>query len=119
MWFHLSTIQAGISTVTLLLDRFEKTVAMEGMMLVNSSLITHPPERNDVRVLSVPANDIALSPGNSQVVNMVALGTVVKVTQIMPLELTNSAMAKMLSHKDSAKMTALNERALDAEYNAV
>lgn len=88
-------------------------------MLINSSLIARLPERNDVRVLSVPANDIALSLGNSQVANMVALGAVMKATGIIPLQLIKSAMAKMLSHKDSAEMTALNERALDAGYNAV
>lgn len=101
------------------LDRFEKTVDEGGMMLVNSSLVTRPIERNDVRVLSVPANDIALSLGNSQVANMVALGAVIKGTQVVPLELMKGAMAKMLSHKDNAEMIALNERALDAGYNAV
>jgi 2-oxoglutarate ferredoxin oxidoreductase subunit gamma len=101
------------------LDRFGTTVARGGMMLVNSSLVTLPPERNDVRVLSVPANDIALSLGNSQVANMVALGAVIKGTEIVPLELIKGAMARMLSHKDSADMITLNDRALDAGYNAV
>jgi 2-oxoglutarate ferredoxin oxidoreductase subunit gamma len=100
-------------------DRFEKTVAKGGTILVNSSLIARPAERNDVRVLNVPANDIAVSLGNPQAANMVALGAVIKATGIIPLELIKSAMAKMLSHKNSAEIIALNEQALDAGYNAV
>jgi 2-oxoglutarate ferredoxin oxidoreductase subunit gamma len=100
-------------------DRFEKTVARGGTILVNSSLITHPTERNDVRLLSVPANDVALSLGNPQTANMVALGAIIKATGIISLEPIKSAMAKMLSHKNSAEIIALNEQALDAGYNAV
>jgi 2-oxoglutarate ferredoxin oxidoreductase subunit gamma len=101
------------------LDRFEKTVAKGGTILVNSSLIARQTRRKDVRVIRVPANDIALSLGNSQAANMLALGAVIKATGIIPLKLIKGAMAKMLSHKDSAETIALNEQALDAGYNAV
>lgn len=101
------------------LDRFEKTVAKTGIIVVNSSLITRPTERNDVRALSVPANDIAVSLGNSQAANMVALGAVIKATEVISLQLIKSTMAKILSRKNNAKIVAVNEQALDAGYNAV
>lgn len=101
------------------LDRFEKTVAEAGTILVNSSLITRPTERNDVRALSVPANDIAVSLGNSKAANMVALGAIIKATGIIPLELIKSTMVSMLSQKGSAKVIAVNQQALDAGYRAV
>lgn len=101
------------------LDRFEKTVAEGGTILVNSSLIDRPIQRSDVLVLSVPANDIAVSLGNSRAANMVALGAVIKATGTISLELIKSTMARMLSHRNSAKLIALNEQALDAGYNAV
>ncbi len=101
------------------LDRFEKTVAEAGTILVNSSLITRPTERNDVRALSVPASDIAVSLGNSQAANMVALGAIIKATGTIRLELIKSAMSRMLSHKDSAKLVAVNKQALEAGYNVV
>jgi 2-oxoglutarate ferredoxin oxidoreductase subunit gamma len=100
------------------LDRFEKTVASGGTIVVNSPLISRPVERNDVRVLSMPANDIALSLGNAQAANMVALGAVIKATGTVPLELIKSTMARMLSHKDGARLIALNGQALDAGYEA-
>jgi len=50
---------------------------------------------------------------------MVALGAIIKATGIISLEPIKSAMARMLSHKNSAEIIALNEQALDAGYNAV
>jgi len=101
------------------LDRFEKTVAAAGIIVVNSSLITRPIERNDVQVLSMPANNIAVSLGNPQVANMVVLGAVVKATGIIPCELIKGAIVSMLGHNIySAKLIAVNEQALDAGYNA-
>ena len=101
------------------LDRFEKTVAEAGIIVVNSSLISRSTQRNDVRVISVPANDIAVSLGNSRAANMVALGAVIKATEVISLQLMKSTMAKILSRKNSTKIVAVNEQALDAGYNAV
>jgi len=101
------------------LDKFEKTVAATGIIVVNSSLITRPVERNDVQVLSVPANNIAVSLGNPKVANMVVLGAVVKATEIVPFELIKSAIARMFGHNIySAKLIAVNEQALNEGYNA-
>jgi 2-oxoglutarate ferredoxin oxidoreductase subunit gamma len=101
------------------LDRFEKTVANGGTILINSSLVERPTQRNDVRTVSVPANDIAVSLGNSQAANMVALGAIIKATGAIPLELIRRTMAEMLGHKGSANVIAVNQQALDAGYNAL
>ncbi len=101
------------------LDRFEKAVLEGGTVVVNSSLINRQVERNDIRALPVPLNDIAVSLGNPRAANMVALGAVVKATGIMPLDAVKGAMVKMLGHKDDGKLIEVNERALEAGYNAV
>jgi 2-oxoglutarate ferredoxin oxidoreductase subunit gamma len=101
------------------LDRFEKTVAAAGVIVVNSSLINRPIERNDVQVLNIPANDIAVSLGNPRVANMVALGAVAKATAIIPFELIKGTIARMLGDNIyGAKLIAVNEQALNAGYNA-
>ena len=101
------------------LDRFEKTVVAEGIIVVNSSLITRSVERSDVHALRVPASDIAVSLGNPQVANMVVLGAVVKATAIIPFELMKTAMARMIGHNiHSAKLIAVNEQALSAGYDS-
>ena len=102
------------------LDRFEKTVAETGIIVVNSSLITRSIERNDVQALCVPANDIAVSLGNPKVANMVTLGAVVKATGIIPFELIKDAIVRMLGENIySSKLIAVNEQALSAGYNAI
>jgi 2-oxoglutarate ferredoxin oxidoreductase subunit gamma len=101
------------------LNRFENAVAEAGTILVNSSLIDCPIQRNDIRVLNVPANDIAVSLGNARAANMVALGAIVKATDVVSLELLRATMARMLGRKDSAKLIAVNEQALEAGYSAV
>lgn len=101
------------------LDRFEKAVLEGGTVVVNSSLISRRVERNDIRALPLALNDIAVSLGNPRVANMVALGAVVKATGIMPLDAVKRAMVKMLRHKDGGKLVEVNERALEAGYNAV
>jgi 2-oxoglutarate ferredoxin oxidoreductase subunit gamma len=101
------------------LDRFEKIMANGGVLLVNSSLVSRPTERNDVQVIRLPANNIALSLGNSQAANMVALGAIIKATGTIPLELMKSTMVGMLSYKNNANLIAVNRQALDAGYYAV
>lgn len=101
------------------LDRFEKTVATAGVIVVNSSLINRSIERNDVQVLSVPANDIAVSLGNPKVANVVTLGAVVKATEIIPFELIKDAIVRMLGENIyGSELIAVNEQALSAGYNA-
>jgi 2-oxoglutarate ferredoxin oxidoreductase subunit gamma len=101
------------------LDRFERSVAAAGIIVINSSLVSRPIERRDVQVLIVPANNIAVSLGNPQVANIVALGAVVKATGIIPFELIKSAIARMFGQNMySAELIAVNERALNAGYNA-
>ncbi len=101
------------------LDRFEKGVLKGGTVVVNSSFINRQLERNDIRALPIPLNDIAVSLGNPRAANMVALGAVVKATGIIPLDAVKGAMVKMLGHKAGGKLVEVNERALEAGYNAV
>lgn len=56
------------------LDKFEPLLRPGGLICLNSSLIHRPPFRTDVRVLPVPANDIAIELNNPRGANMVALG---------------------------------------------
>ncbi len=56
------------------LDKFEPKVKAGGIVIVNSSLISRPCRRDDVRVVQVAANDLAIEVGNPRGANMVALG---------------------------------------------
>jgi 2-oxoglutarate ferredoxin oxidoreductase subunit gamma len=57
------------------LSKYEKRVRKDGLLFINASLIK-PEEtsRQDVILLPIPFNDIALQTGNARLANMVALG---------------------------------------------
>ncbi len=56
------------------LDKFESDVRPGGLLLINTSLINRDTTRDDLRVVNVPANEIANELGNRRGANMVALG---------------------------------------------
>ncbi len=68
------------------LDKFESALKPGGLLLVNTSLINREPKRSDVRVVKVPANDIANELKNPKGANMVALGAYLGATEAVPLE---------------------------------
>jgi len=68
------------------LDKFEPDVKPGGLLLINSSLIDRGANRDDVIVIDVPANDIAIELGNRRGANMVALGAYLGATDAVSLD---------------------------------
>jgi 2-oxoglutarate ferredoxin oxidoreductase subunit gamma len=68
------------------LDKFEPALRAGGTLIVNRSLVPRPPARQDVDVIELPANDIALSLNNPRAANMVALGAYLGATQVVTLQ---------------------------------
>jgi 2-oxoglutarate ferredoxin oxidoreductase subunit gamma len=54
--------------------KVEPTVKPGGLFVINQSLVTAKTVRQDIRVIRVPANDLAAQMGDSSVANLVALG---------------------------------------------
>ncbi|MCD6494474.1 2-oxoacid:acceptor oxidoreductase family protein [Candidatus Bipolaricaulota bacterium] len=100
------------------LDKFERTVASGGAIIVNSSLIDRDIEREDLAVTKLPLNDLGASVGNMRAINMIALGGYLKATGAVTLEVVKDAMAHMLEKGGKSKFIQLNVKALDAGYNA-
>ncbi len=67
------------------LDKFEASVKPGGVIVVNTSLINRLPDRTDVTIVKVPANEIAMSMSNPRGANMVALGAFVGATGVVDL----------------------------------
>ena len=68
------------------LDKFEPALVPGGVLLVNTSLITRPSVRTDVKIVNVAANDIANEIGNPRGANMVVLGCFIGATDVVPVE---------------------------------
>ena len=81
------------------MDKFEPTVRPGGTIIYNSSLIDHAPTRTDIRVIAVPANDIAAEMGNNKVANMIVLGAYLGVSGVVSVDSVVEALKKTLSAK--------------------
>lgn len=78
------------------MDKFEKFLPPGGILIYNSTLINRKPERNDIRVIAVPASEMAQELGNERVANMVALGTFIGATAAVRQESLTAALEKVL-----------------------
>lgn len=97
--------------------RFSSLIQTKGLLVFNSSLISaERVQRKDIDVVPVPANDLASQVGNSQLANLVLLGSFVEWTGVVGREALSKAMEKMLSPKAIEKFLASNLAALEAGY---
>ncbi len=81
------------------LDKFEPLVKPGGLILLNTSLVNREPARGDVRVVRVPANEIALELGNPRGANMVALGAYLGATHAVSLEAVENLVRETFAGK--------------------
>jgi len=93
------------------LDKYESAVEADGLLLVNSSVVTKKPARTDIRTAYVPANDIAQELGNGKVMNMVMLGAFAAATGLLKLNTIREMVEKMYIGP-KAKLVPLNQEAL-------
>jgi len=68
------------------LEAFEPRLQTQGLLFLNSSLITRQLRREDVKAIAVPANDIAVEIGEKRTANMVMLGAYVARTEVVSKE---------------------------------
>jgi 2-oxoglutarate ferredoxin oxidoreductase subunit gamma len=82
------------------LTKYQPRVMPRGLMLYNSSLID-PKEANrqDIELLPVPVNDIAIENGNPRLANMVALGAFVEKTKLIQIHSLFDSLEKVLDER--------------------
>ena len=95
------------------LEKFLPMMAAGGDLVINSSLVDPARvDRADVRLLSVPADDIARNIiGSRQMASMVALGAYAARTGVVKLATLNECLPKVISKKYE-KFIPLNVNAL-------
>jgi len=91
--------------------KYRNTVKTGGSMFLNSDLILETPQRNDVRVVLVPANSLAHDMGNDRSLNMIMLGAVVEVTGIVAAKSLDDAVETVLAGKKQT-LIDMNRQAL-------
>lgn len=68
------------------LNKFLYKLKPGGTLYINSSIVTDPITREDVKVISAPVTEMALEMGNPKVLNIIMLGVYIGYTQAIPAE---------------------------------
>lgn len=100
------------------LTKFEKDVLPGGILLINSSLIEKKAGRDDIKVAYIEANKIAADIGNPKATNMVMLGALVTMKNIVAIDSIQQAFLKVFGERKKEFLPA-NEKALLAGAEAV
>jgi 2-oxoglutarate ferredoxin oxidoreductase subunit gamma len=87
------------------LDKFGALIRKGGLLLINNSLIDATSDREDIKQILVPCNDIAIKAGNSKAANMVMLAAYVAATDIVSFK----TLKKMLTEKLGSRKKELLE----------
>lgn len=94
------------------LERFEGNIVEGGMVLLNTSMIQRPVERDDLEQVFLAATEMAHELGNLKVANIVALGAFIDHTQVVKMDSIRQAIGDLFASKNP-KMVELNLKALD------
>jgi 2-oxoglutarate ferredoxin oxidoreductase subunit gamma len=101
------------------MDKYEPVVQAGGLLVVNGSMVNRKVNRNDIRSVIVPANDIAEELGDKKLINMVLLGALLGNIDVLPVDALKKALKEHLPERHH-KLLPLNYQALEkgAEYKA-
>lgn len=91
------------------LEKFENAVEPNGVIILDSNLVDVMPTRKDVKVIAIPAQDIAEEIGSKKIANMVLLGALVKETGIVSVE----ALLESLKAHGKEKFFESNKKAVE------
>lgn len=93
------------------LDKYESVVVENGTLIVNTSLIERPVQRDDLQSVLIPANEIAESLGDKRMTNIVMVGALLAEVPVLPIEAIEAALQDHLPERHK-KLLPLNYQAL-------
>lgn len=94
------------------LEAFETRLKPDGLLVINTSLVTLQPKRTDINIIRVPANKIAIEVGNDKVANMVMLGAYIAKKRTVAKESILEALKKVLGPQKE-ELFQLNKTAFE------
>jgi len=96
-------------------NTFINKVIAGGQMIYNSNLVKSVPFRGDVDLYPVPANELADKIGSGRSINMVLLGSFMKLTNILNYDSVIMSIENMLGSKK--KLIDFSKNAISEGYN--
>lgn len=100
------------------LNRFEEAVSAKGRLYVNSSMVEREVARQDLEVIKIPANQIAVELGSNKIANMVMLGAYVQREDVVNMDSVKAALPQILPARRH-DLIPLNEKALEEGQDVV
>ena len=107
----VSSADTGIIMNTPSLDKFEKSIAKGGLLILNTSMMDRGPERDDLEVIETPLTDEAIKLGNIRVANMIAAGIYSVRKKIVDKEVLVGVIKEMAAGRE--ELIPVNIKALE------
>ena len=98
-------------------DKFAGRVNKGGLIILNSTMVKGDIDRPGVRVVKLPANDLAAGLGDIRVANMVMLGAYLRATGAVSLKSIAKALGEVLPARRKG-LLPMNLAALEKGYFA-
>ncbi|MDD4003927.1 MAG: 2-oxoacid:acceptor oxidoreductase family protein [Elusimicrobiaceae bacterium] len=100
------------------LSKFEPLVREGGILIINSSLVRTAPKRTDIKIISVPFNELAEEAGSPKVGNLLMLGVFAAATGAVSTDAIAKAMPKVFK-RAKPEALELNKKALEKGFSFV
>ncbi len=96
-------------------NKYEAAVRSGGLIVWDTALVARPAQRDDIRCIAMPANEIAMRLGDVRLVNMAMLGALCAATPVVAIEAIARALTQHLPERHKAlhegNLAALHEGA--------
>ena len=80
-------------------DKFLGRIKAGGTLVVNSSIVDITQKRDDIKIIPVPATELANEIGNASLANMVCLGALLPALSLIDLDSIRKAMDEVVGKK--------------------
>jgi 2-oxoglutarate ferredoxin oxidoreductase subunit gamma len=94
------------------MDKYEPLVRPGGLLVANSTLIRSRSAREDIQAVYVPANELAAELGNVKMANVVLLGAMLGMREILPIQSVKRTLDEHIP-KRRKHIIEPNKKALD------
>jgi len=98
------------------IDKFENKVVPGGIIIIDSTLVSRKAERSDVKVIYLPATQIAADNGLEGLANVIMTAKIVREADLVDLEKFKDIIAKAVPAK-KAHLLEPNLTAAEMGYN--
>jgi len=95
------------------LEKFENDVVEDGLIIYDTSLIDIGVERKDVKILAIPATEIADKLGNTRTANMVTLAAYAAYSGLFSKEVLYETLKSAIKRK---RLQNINRKAIDEGF---